>query len=158
MADIPPERASPEELVRTWQTLLGLGDWTIRLERVKFRRPWQSGDVKVDPVHRSALLLLADEPFRDEEETIVHELVHVVLWPLDMVAMDLTEVTGPEGSAAREFARSAVFRALEPVTEQLTRALLAARGHRARPVWEALEAEAAGRAEFMGGESAKVSG
>lgn len=144
----PLGKAKLEELVRTWQALLGLNDWTIRLELVRFKRPWQSGDVKVDPVHRSALLLLSEEPFRDEEETIVHELIHVVLWPLDLAAMDLTEVTGPEGSAAREFARSAVFRALEPVTEQLTRALLRARGHPARPVWDVLEAEAAERAEF----------
>ncbi len=141
-------REKLEELVRTWQALLGLNEWTVRLELVRFKRPWQSGDVKVDPVHRTALLLLSEEPFRDEEETIVHELVHVVLWPLDTAAMDLAEVTGPEGSAMREFARSTVFRALEPVTEQLTRALLRARGHAARPVWDVLEAEAAERAEF----------
>lgn len=144
----PLGQAKLEELVCGWQKLLGLDEWTIRLEVVRFKRSWQSGDVKVDPVHRSALLLLSAEPFRDEEETIVHELVHVVLWPLDTAAMDLTEVTGPEGSAAREFARAAVFRALEPVAEQLARALLRVRGHQTRPVWDVLEAEAAERAEF----------
>lgn len=80
-----------------------------------------------------------------EEETIVHELVHVVLWPLDIAAMDLTEAVGPAASPARDFARSTVFRALEPVTEQLTRALLSASGRQSQPAWRALEAEAAQR-------------
>jgi len=151
MADMSPfeslGREKLEALIGQWQTLLGLEHWTVRLELVKFNRPWQSGDVKVDPVHKTALLLLSNTPFRDEEETIVHELVHVVLWLLDTAAMDLVEVVGPEGSAAREFARSTVFRALEPVTEQLTRALLKARGHHGLPVWDVLESEAAQRIE-----------
>ncbi|GGS06970.1 hypothetical protein GCM10008960_36590 [Deinococcus sedimenti] len=138
-------REQLEALVRQWQGLLGLSDWTIRLDLVTFKRPWQSGDIKVDPVHKAALLLLSETPFRDEEETIVHELVHVVLWPLDTAAMDLTEAVGPADSPAREFARSTVFRALEPVTEQLTRALLSARGRPSQPAWRALEAEAAPR-------------
>lgn len=138
-------REQLEALVRQWQGLLGLSDWTIRLDLMTFKRPWLSGDIKVDPVHKTALLLLSETPFRDEEETIVHELVHVVLWPLDTAAMDLTEAVGPADSPAREFARSTVFRALEPVTEQLTRALLSARGRPSQPAWRALEAEAAPR-------------
>lgn len=138
-----------EALVQQWQGLLGLSDWTIRLQLVTFKRPFQSGDIKVDPVHKTALLLLSDTPFRNEEETIVHELVHVVLWPLDTAAMDLVEVVGPEHSPAREFARSAVFRALEPVAEQLTRALLRTRGHQGVPCWAVLEHEAADRAEGL---------
>ena len=105
-----------------------MADWTVRLGLVKFKRPFQSDDVKVDPVHKTAFLLLSDTPFRNEEKTIVHELMHVILWPLDMAAMDLVEAVGPDGSPAREFARSAVFRALEPVTEQLAAALLRAPG------------------------------
>ena len=136
-----------ESLVQRWQALLGLSDWVIRLELVKFKRPFQSGDIKVDPVHKTALLLLSDTPFRNKEETIVHELVHVVLWPLDMAAMDLVEAVGPDGSPAREFARSAVFRALEPVAEQLAAALLRAQGHRGVPVWTVLEQEATERAD-----------
>jgi len=133
------------QLARHWQVILGLSDWTIRVELVEFSRPWQSGDIKVDAVSRSALLLLARSPFRDEEETLVHELVHLVLWPLDLVTMDLVEVVGPEASAAREFAQSAVFRALEPVTEQLAQGLLKAQGKSRHPAWDALEAEAANR-------------
>ena len=107
---------------------MGLADWTVCLELVRFKRPFQSDDIKVDPVHKTALLLLSDTPFRNEEETIVHELVHAVLWPLDMAAMDLVEAVSPDDLPAREFARSAVFRALEPVTEQLAAALLRAPG------------------------------
>lgn len=108
-----------EAVVRRWQGVLGLADWTVRLRLVKVKRPFQSGDIKVDSVHKTALLLLSDTPFQNEEKTIVHEPVHVILWPLDMATMDLVEAVGPDSLPAREFARSAVFRALEPVTEQL---------------------------------------
>ena len=73
----------------------------------------------------------------------MHELVHVVLWPLDMAAMDLVEAIGSDGSPAREFARSAVFRALEP--ERSNWRWLCS-GHRGLPVWTVLEQEAAQRA------------
>ncbi len=81
---------------------------------MRFRHPWLSGDIKVDPVRRAALLLLADATFRDEEETTLHELVHLVLWPLDTTAMDLVEVLGPEDRPARDFARWNLFRSSSP--------------------------------------------
>lgn len=133
------------ELTQYWQTILGLADWTLRVELVTFKRPWQSGDIKVDAVSKTALLLLSSNSFRDPEETIVHELVHLVLWPLDLVASDLIEVSGPEGSPGRDFAQSAFFRALEPVTEQLALSLLRAHGKKRPIAWKALEAEAQDR-------------
>lgn len=35
-----------EQLMRHWQPVLGLQEWTIRVELVDFAREWQSGDVK----------------------------------------------------------------------------------------------------------------
>lgn len=130
-----------ERLVRRWQPVLGLQEWTIRVELVDIAREWQSGDVKVDDVSKTALVLMTERPFRDEEQVLLHELLHVVLWPLDRAAMDLAEAA-PAGSRERELGETMVFRALEPVTEQLTAALLRAAGRAVEPAWWALEREA----------------
>jgi len=91
------------QLLEQWKPVLGLSDWSIRVELVDFAREWQSGDVKVDMVEKSALVLMSRRPFRDEERVLVHELVHIVLWPLDQVAMDLAG-TAATGSREREMA------------------------------------------------------
>jgi len=78
-----------ERLVLRWQPVLGLQERTIRVELVEFDREWQSGDLKIDDVSKTALVLLSKHPFRDEEQVLLHELLHVVLWPLDRAAMDL---------------------------------------------------------------------
>lgn len=130
-----------ERLVQRWQPVLGLQEWTIRVELVDFAREWQSGDVKVDDVSKTALVLMSRRPFRNEEQVLLHELLHVVLWPLDRATMDLAEAA-PEGSRERELGENLVFRALEPATEQLTVALLKAAGKTVEPAWWALEREA----------------
>lgn len=124
--------------------MLGLQEWTIRVELVDFVRDWQSGDVKVDDVAKAALVLMTRRPFRNEEQVLLHELLHVVLWPVDRAAIDLAEAA-PEGSRERELGETMVFRALEPVTEQLTVALLKAAGKPTEPAWWALEREAVER-------------
>ncbi|HEX7022422.1 MAG TPA: hypothetical protein VF171_06155 [Trueperaceae bacterium] len=131
-----------EMLAEQWKPLLGLGEWTVRVDLVDFTRSWQQGDVKVDPVAKEALILMARTPFRNEEQTLLHELVHVVLWPLDQACMDLAEGVGEPGSREQELAKSMVFRALEPVTEQVTQALLRASGRQVHHAWRMLEEEA----------------
>jgi hypothetical protein len=133
-----------ERMARHWQPILGLQNWTIRVELVEFTRESQSGDVKVDDVSKTALVLMTKRPFRNEEQVLLHELLHVVLWPLDRTAMDLAEVA-PKGGREHELGTTMVFRALEPVTEQLTAALLMAAGKEIEPAWWALEREAAER-------------
>ena len=44
----------------------------------------QSGDIKVNPKKKTAILFLTKDPFLDEEEVIVHELMHLLLWDLDI--------------------------------------------------------------------------
>lgn len=135
-------------IVERWKPVLGLEDWSIRVELVDFAREWQSGDVKVDDVEKSALVLMSRHPFRNEERVLVHELVHVMLWPLDQAAMDLAG-TAPPGSRERELAEALVFRALEPVTEQVTAALFRASGRKLDSTWAALEEEARPRIKAL---------
>ncbi len=73
-------------LLKKWQKNLLLDGWKLSLEIVDFKRKdfRQSGDIKVYPRKKSAIILLTDNPYLDEEETIVHELMHLILWDFDI--------------------------------------------------------------------------
>jgi len=74
-----------DNLLKKWQKRLLLSDWNISVKIVDFKRKdyRQSGDIKVDSKNKKAMLLLTYQPFRNEEATIVHELVHLLLWDFD---------------------------------------------------------------------------
>jgi len=138
-----------------WQPLLRLADWDIdlRLVTTEWRK---SGDIKVDLDDRKAILLLkADMPAEDLEETVVHELVHLRLYALDqMLEGLLTAVFGSdEGEPRRAFAETEFMTLLESTTEDVTKALLAAAG-RAEPLsFERLRPEVERELGFNPGEA-----
>ncbi len=73
------------KLLKKWQNKLLLKDWKLFLQIVHFNRKdfKQSGDIKVYPKKKKAIILLSNNPFRNEEETIVHELIHLLFWDFD---------------------------------------------------------------------------
>lgn len=73
-------------ILNKWQKDLLLDDWKLSLKIVDFKRKdfRQSGDIKVYPRKKSAVILLTDNPYLDEEETIIHELMHLILWNFDI--------------------------------------------------------------------------
>lgn len=73
-------------LLEKWKQKLLLGEWDLSIEIVEFTRKdyKQSGDIKVYPRKKKAVVLLTNDPFRDEESVLVHELVHLVLWDYDV--------------------------------------------------------------------------
>ena len=73
-------------LLKLWQKRLLLNDWSLSIKIVEFKRKdyRQSGDIKVFPQKMEAIILLTNDPFRDEETVLVHELVHLVLWDYDI--------------------------------------------------------------------------
>ena len=73
-------------LLKKWQKNLLLDNWKLSIELVDFKRKdyKQSGDVKVNLRKKSAIVLLTKNPFLNEEEVLVHELVHLVLWDFDI--------------------------------------------------------------------------
>ena len=78
-----------DEIMGKWQAKLLLGEWNLKLKNVEFHRKdgfRQSGDIKVRPKKKEAVLLLTNEPFKDEEEVIVHELLHLLFWNYDTFA------------------------------------------------------------------------
>ncbi len=132
-------QATLEGWLQKWQTLLGLRDWKIGVELVDFLRERQSGDLRVDLPNREALVMLARRPWRaDEELTLVHELMHLVLWRLDQLLEEVIGLAFPQ-EGQREFASSRHLESLEEICQQLARALLHAdRGQEPPADYEAL--------------------
>ncbi len=84
------------DLMKKWQTKLQMDDWKLSLEIVEFRRKngyRQSGDFIADPEKKEATILLTNDPWReernDEEDTIVHEMLHILIYAYDKYNEDL---------------------------------------------------------------------
>jgi len=142
-----------EELQRhlkKWQDILRLRDWDIKLHIVTGK--WRKfGDVKIDLEARKVVLLVNHRPYTgkdvDLEALVVHELLHVKLYALDQMLVDLLgAVYGEnEDDPKRNFAYTQFMLLLETTVEDLAKSHLAASG-RTRPVsydriWREVDAE-----------------
>jgi len=101
-------------------------DWDIRLEFVEDPDWRKTGDFKVDCDDKKAILMLNGVNPRQEnlEEVIVHELMHLKMYPLDQVTESLITSQFEEGTPASEFAYTQFFTALEQTVEELTKCWL----------------------------------
>ena len=121
---------SIDESLRKWQPLLSLSDWDIR--PVVVQKDWRkSGDVKIDESNKmAAVMIRSDLDPAYLEQIVVHELLHIKLWGLDMMIEEsLNALFGEEDSEGkRYFAQGQFMRELEATTQDLTRALLEASG------------------------------
>lgn len=100
--------------------------WDVKLEFVEDSSWPKTGDFKIDCDDRKAILLLNTASPKQEnlEEVIVHELMHIKMYPLDQVTESLITNCFEEGSAARSFAYQQFFTALEQTVEELTKCFL----------------------------------
>ncbi len=110
-------------LLKFWQKRLLLNNWDLSIRIVEFKRKdyKQSGDIKVFPRKKKAVVLLTNNPFRNEESVLVHELVHLILWDFDIFSEKLalenskTKLKGKHGQYMEK---------LESTVEHLTKAFL----------------------------------
>ena len=100
----------------TWQAILNLNDWCIDVKFVNFKRKdyQQSGDIEVDLKNKKATILISNNPKYDDEQIIVHELVHLLLWKHDHFCENLI----PKNKKDR------YFDLLEETAAKLTKILL----------------------------------
>jgi hypothetical protein len=79
--------AKLRKLLLKWMKKLCMKDWKIDLKIVDFERKdnyRQSGDFIADPKNKTATILMTWNPWRgDEEYTLVHELIHVLIYDYD---------------------------------------------------------------------------
>ena len=82
-----------ERLLTQWQVKLGMSDWKFDLKIVDFKRKndyRQSGDFIAEPNKKVATILMTWDPWRgDEEYTLVHEMLHVLVYDYDKYAENL---------------------------------------------------------------------
>ena len=100
--------------------------WDVKLQLVEDREWPKTGDFKIDCDDRKAVVLLniASPKQENPEEVIVHELMHIKLYPLDQVTESLIATGFAEGSRESGFAYRQFFTALEQTVEELTKCFL----------------------------------
>ena len=101
-------------------------DWDICLEFVEDPEWRKTGDIKIDCDDKKAILMLNGINPKQEnlEEVIVHELMHLKLYPLDQVTESLILSQFEEGTPACNFAYMQFFTALEQTVEELAKCWL----------------------------------
>ena len=101
-------------------------DWDVKIVYVEDPAWPKTGDFKIDCDDKKAVLLLnASHPKQENlEEVIVHELMHLKMYPLDQVTESLIVNTFEEGSPASNFAYQQFFTALEQTVEELAKCFL----------------------------------
>ena len=101
-------------------------DWDVRLRFVEDASWPKTGDFKIDCDDKKAILLLnvASPNQENPEEVIVHELMHLKMYPLDQVTESLITSHFEEGTGAYDFAYRQFFQALEQTVEELTKCFL----------------------------------
>ena len=121
------ERREIEALFDKWCKKLRLNpDWDIRLQLVDDPSWKKTGDFQVDCDDKKAILLLNWTHPKQEnlEEVIIHELMHLKMYPLDQVTESLIANCFEEGSAASNFAYQQFFVTLEQTVEELAKCFL----------------------------------
>ena len=100
--------------------------WDLSLQFVEDPGWRKTGDFKIDCTDRKAILQLNSANPKQEnlEEVIVHELMHIKMYPLDQVTESLITSHFEEGTPARRFAYTQFFTALEQTVEELSKCFL----------------------------------
>ena len=100
--------------------------WEVKLELIDDPAWTKTGDFRIDCDDRKAVLMLNVNNPRQEnpEEVIVHELMHIKMYPLDQVTESLIASQFEEGTPACDFAYTQFFTALEQTVEELTKCFL----------------------------------
>lgn len=121
------EKEYIQALFEKWcRKLRVVPSWDVKLELVDDPQWRKTGDFKIDCDDRNAVLMLnAANPKKENlEEVIVHELLHLKLYPLDQVTESLIVSQFEEGTPAWNFAYREFFEALEITVEELTKCYL----------------------------------
>ena len=83
-------RKLADKTIKKWKKRLGFSGWKIDAKITVFKRPDgfpQQGDFRVNYPKKKATILIGASLKLSVEKIIVHELVHLMLWPLDQKIM-----------------------------------------------------------------------
>ncbi len=120
-----------QALFQKWIDILRLkNQWDIRLELVRDPAFRKTGDIKIDCDDRKAILMLnvLNPKQENPEEVIVHELMHLKLYPLDQLTEGLIDAHYEEKTPTREAVYTQFMIMLEQTVEELAKCYLGAFG------------------------------
>ena len=100
--------------------------WDVKIEIVQDENWTKTGDIKIDCDDKKAIVLINGVNPKQEnlEEVIVHELMHLKMYPLDQVTESMILSCFEEDSKEQNFAYTQFFNALEQTVEELTKCFL----------------------------------
>ena len=120
-------REDTEKLFEKWIKKLRLvPGWDIRLEWVEDPEWRKTGDFRIDCDDRKAVILLNGVNPKQEnmEEVLVHELMHLKLYPLDQLTESMIQSSFEEDTPGWRLAYHGFFTTLEQTVEELTKCFL----------------------------------
>lgn len=110
--------------LKKWKSRVGFARWRIGVRTKAFHRADgypQDGDFTANYHAQRATIFLGTEPRHSIEEIVIHELVHIILLPLDQKTISAIRFL-PKSKQRRE--GDSFFGALETVVDQITKGLL----------------------------------
>jgi hypothetical protein len=119
------------DLFEKWISILRLkNNWDIKLDLVRDPQFHKTGDLKIDCDDRKAILMLnrLNPKQENPEEVIVHELLHLKLYPLDQLTEGLIDSHYQKDSPAYDAITTQFMIMLEQTVEELTKCYLGAFG------------------------------
>ena len=120
-----------QKLFDKWIDILRLkNQWDIRLDLVRDPAFQKTGDIKIDCDDRKAILMLnvLNPKQENPEEVIVHELMHLKLYPLDQLTEGLIESHYVADTPAHDAVYTQFMIMLEQTVEELAKCYLGAFG------------------------------
>lgn len=119
------------DLFEKWISILRLkNNWDIKLDLVRDPQFHKTGDLKIDCDDRKAILMLnrLNPKQENPEEVIVHELLHLKLYPLDQLTEGLIDGHYQKDSPAYDTIYTQFMTMLEQTVEELTKCCLGSFG------------------------------
>ncbi len=123
--------ASVNGLFDKWIDILRLkNNWDVKLELVRDPLFSKTGDLKVDCDDKKAIIMINGLNPKQEnlEEVIVHELLHLKLYPLDQLTEGLIDSHYKPGNPEYDMVYSQFMTMLEQTVEELAKCYLGAFG------------------------------
>lgn len=100
--------------------------WTVQLELIEDSEYRKTGDIKIDCTDKKAILILNTSGANSDnlEAVLVHELMHLKMYPLDQTTENLIQSAFDEKSPAYKFAYAEFMETLEQTVDELAKCYL----------------------------------
>ncbi len=101
-------------------------NWAVKLELIENSESFKTGDIKIDCTDKKAIIILNTVGAQSEnlEAVIVHELLHLKMYPLDQTTETLIKSTFSPNTPEYLFTYSTFMETLEQTVEELTKCYL----------------------------------